>query len=79
MGVKYILEAKKIISGYGKIQILFEPSIAVNKGSIIGIIGPNGSGKSTFLKAIYGLIPVWSGVVSFDGEDVSNTKPSEKL
>jgi len=79
LGAKHLLEAKNIISGYGKIQILFEPSITVNKGSIVGIIGPNGSGKSTFLKAIYGLIPVWSGVVKYEGEDVSNTKPSEKL
>ena len=31
-------------------------------GELVGIIGPNGAGKSTLLKALFGLIPVRSGV-----------------
>jgi len=76
---KYILEAHNIVSGYGRIQILDEVSVSVSKGSITALIGPNGSGKSTLLKAIYGLIPIWAGVVSFDERNVTGMKPSEKI
>eukprot|EP00873_Tetraselmis_striata_P031611 jgi/Tetstr1/451875/TSEL_038911.t1 len=36
------------------------------------IVGPNGAGKSTTLKAIFGLITVAGGTVTFDGQDVTN-------
>ena len=44
------------------------------RGELIGIIGPNGAGKSTMLKALFGLIPIRSGTVSYEGEDVTGRK-----
>ncbi len=36
-------------------------------GQLVGIFGPNGAGKSTMIKAMLGLIPATSGVVTFKG------------
>jgi len=39
------------------------------------IIGPNGAGKSTLIKAIAGLVPVASGRIVHDGQDITNLAP----
>jgi ABC-type branched-subunit amino acid transport system ATPase component len=66
-----LLAAHDVVSGYGEVQILRGVSIRVDPGEIVTIIGPNGAGKSTLLKAIFGLLPVSSGRVTFDGSDVA--------
>jgi len=42
------------------------------------VIGPNGAGKSTLIKAIFGLIRVAEGKVTFDGEDITH-RPPERI
>jgi branched-chain amino acid transport system ATP-binding protein len=73
-----ILEVKKLISGYGKVETLHGIDMSVPKGGITAIIGPNGSGKSSLLKSISGLIKTWDGNVFLDGKDVTNF-PANKL
>jgi branched-chain amino acid transport system ATP-binding protein len=51
-------------TGYGSRQVLFDASLELRAGEIVGIIGPNGSGKSTLLKLAVGLLPAWSGTIS---------------
>jgi ABC-type cobalamin transport system ATPase subunit len=50
-------------------QRLFDASLEVHKGEVLGLIGPNGAGKSTLLNAITGLIPR-SGRISLDGQEL---------
>ena len=66
------------MAGYGEVEILHGVSIRVEEGEIVTIIGPNGAGKSTLMKAIFGLIPVKSGRISFRGKPVT-TAPPEKM
>jgi branched-chain amino acid transport system ATP-binding protein len=73
-----ILEVKKLISGYGKVETLHGIDMSVPKGGLTAIIGPNGSGKSSLLKSISGLIKTWDGNVFLDGKDVTNY-PANKL
>jgi branched-chain amino acid transport system ATP-binding protein len=73
-----ILEVKKLISGYGKVETLHGIDMSVPKGGLTAIIGPNGSGKSSLLKSISGLIKTWDGNVFLDGKDVTNF-PANKL
>ncbi len=53
-------------------QVLSGLHLTVNPSEIVSIIGPNGAGKSTVLKAIYGFLAPWEGVVRFRGEDISH-------
>jgi thiamine transport system ATP-binding protein len=48
-------------------------SLKVAKGEILGLLGPSGSGKSSLLGAIIGVVPLESGAVLWDGEDVTHT------
>jgi len=50
----------------------------VSEREKVAIIGPNGSGKSTLLKTLMGLTTQYSGVVEFDGEDISKLEPYER-
>ena len=43
------------------------------------MIGPNGAGKSTILHSIYGFTNIFSGQIKFDGKDITNLTPAEKL
>ena len=50
--------------------ILTDVSLAVEPGSIVGLIGPNGSGKSTLLRCIYRALKPDSGSITLDGNDL---------
>ena len=52
---------------------------SVKKGDIACIVGPNGAGKSTAMKAIFGLIPIKSGQVIFNNEDITSLNPQERV
>ncbi len=45
-------------------------NFSAKPGEILGIIGPNGAGKTTLLRAIAGVIPIKSGTLELDGEDL---------
>jgi oligopeptide/dipeptide ABC transporter ATP-binding protein len=47
-------------------------SFTIDPGETLGLVGESGSGKSTIGRAIVGLVPVTSGSVRFDGQDVTN-------
>jgi branched-chain amino acid transport system ATP-binding protein/branched-chain amino acid transport system permease protein len=46
-------------------------SLEVMPGKITGLIGPNGAGKSTFMAVMAGTLPSTSGVIVFNGEDIT--------
>jgi branched-chain amino acid transport system ATP-binding protein len=73
-----MLEAKGINAGYGPAQILFDFNFNVEDREKVAIIGPNGSGKSTLLKTLMGLTTLYSGVVEFEGRDISRMEPFER-
>src|SRR5947207_330645 len=52
--------------------ILNGTTFAVPQATITTIIGPNGAGKSTVFKAIFGMLKLREGKISFAGRDVTN-------
>jgi branched-chain amino acid transport system ATP-binding protein len=73
-----LLEVTDLCSGYGALQVLFDVSRDVHPGEIVALMGSNGAGKTTLLKTITGQLPVLSGRVSLDGNDVTGS-PAEVL
>lgn len=59
---------------YGSIEALHEVSMSVKKGDIVSLIGANGAGKSTLLKAIMAQVPLSSGSITFEGNEICSTK-----
>jgi len=70
-----MLDVKSIHTYYGLSHILFDVSITVSKGEVVGLLGRNGAGKSTTMKSIMGLTPPKEGIINFKGEDVTGSKP----
>ena len=70
-----LLEVRNLETGYGNLKVLHGISLDVGQRDIVALVGPNGSGKSTTLKAIFGLLPAWSGTVSFDGSETQGRNP----
>ncbi len=73
------LNAENMLGGYGETTILNDCSISVKKGEIAVIVGPNGAGKSTAMKAIFGMLDLRAGKIIFDGKDISDLKPQERV
>jgi ABC-type branched-subunit amino acid transport system ATPase component len=70
-----LLQATDISKAFGGIQALNACSIAVEQGSITGLIGPNGSGKTTLFNVITGYERSDTGTVQFKGADISRYGP----
>ena len=74
-----LLNVREIICGYENTIIVDGCNFSVKKGDIACIVGPNGAGKSTAMKAIFGLIPIKSGQVIFNNEDITFLNPQERV
>jgi branched-chain amino acid transport system ATP-binding protein len=70
-----MLSVRSIHTYYGLSHILFDVSLEVSKGEIVGLLGRNGAGKSTTMRSIAGLTPPKEGSVTYNGEDVTGEKP----
>jgi len=73
------LTIKNLSAGYGKMEILHNFDLFVNKAQSLCLIGPNGAGKSTILHSIYGFTNIFSGQIEIDGKEITNLSPAEKL
>jgi branched-chain amino acid transport system ATP-binding protein len=73
-----LIHVDEIRAGYVPgVDILTGCSLELRQGELIGIIGPNGAGKSTLLKALFGLLDIREGYVTFKGEDISTAQAHE--
>jgi len=70
-----LLTAQHMTGGYGGMDILHDVELAVDAGEIVVIVGPNGAGKSTAMKAIFGLVHLREGSVTFEGKEITNAQP----
>ena len=72
-----MLEASSVDFSYGRLQVLFDVSMAVRDGEILALLGTNGAGKSTLLRVLGGLEAPERGSVRFDGQEVTAV-PAER-
>lgn len=70
-----MLDVRGIHTCYGQSHILFDVSLSLAKGEIVGLLGRNGAGKTTTMKSICGMLRPKEGTVRFEGEDVTGMKP----
>ena len=50
-------------------------NLDIAPGSFVAVVGPSGCGKSTLLSLLAGLIPLTTGTLTIDGEDVVKPHP----
>ncbi len=69
-----MLSVNGIHTYYGLSHILFDVSLTVAKGEVVGLLGRNGAGKSTTMRSIMGLTPPKQGRITFNGQDITGRK-----
>jgi urea transport system ATP-binding protein len=74
-----MLEIKGVTAGYGRSMVLFDVDVTIPRGGGAAIMGHNGAGKTTLLRVAVGLVPVKSGAVLLDGEDITKMAPNKRV
>lgn len=73
-----LLKLDGVVAGYGPTTVLDGLSFEVQAQERLAMIGRNGVGKTSALRAIMGLLPLRSGQVLFQGQDVSRLLPHQR-
>jgi urea transport system ATP-binding protein len=70
-----MLSIEKLNQHYGSSHTLRDVSFEVRRGQCVALLGRNGVGKSTLLKCLMGVVPVTSGSISIDGQEITDLPP----
>jgi urea transport system ATP-binding protein len=71
-----VLNVKNLNQFYGESHTLWDVDLDVLPGTCTCLMGRNGVGKTTLLQSIMGLLPVSSGTIFFEGNELAG-KPAE--
>ncbi len=73
-----MLNIHSITVNYGETEILKNLSLKIQAGEVVSLIGPNGAGKTTLMRAISGVLPLQSGSVEIDNDDLTTMSISDR-
>jgi branched-chain amino acid transport system ATP-binding protein len=74
-----LLEVADLDVFYGDFQALFGVSMSVSRGGATALVGANGAGKTTLLRTIAGAQAAASGLVRYDGSDITAAPPYRRI
>ena len=74
-----VIQVRNLDFAYGKVQVLFDVNLEVQRGETLALLGTNGAGKSTLLRVISGLGVASRGVVRFNGRTVTYADPEVRV
>jgi manganese/zinc/iron transport system ATP- binding protein len=69
-----ILDLHDMTVAYDRRPVLWNVDLTLHKPGLVAIVGPNGAGKSTLIKAVMGLVPMTSGLVTAWGRSVDEQR-----
>ncbi len=73
------IELRGIEKSFGAVHAVKGVSLAIEKGSITGIVGENGAGKSTLMSILYGLYAADRGEILVDGKPIAIASPRDAI
>jgi branched-chain amino acid transport system ATP-binding protein len=73
-----VLNINGISVYYEGLCALKDVHIKIDSGEFVAVVGPNGAGKTTLFKAISGVVPLASGQISYNGQDLSKLQAHER-
>jgi manganese/zinc/iron transport system ATP- binding protein len=68
------IQVSDLTVAYQRKPVLWEISLDIPAGSLVGLVGPNGAGKSTLIKAMMGLVPKVSGEIFLDAKTMEDQR-----
>ena len=69
-----MLEIVDIEASYGTSQVLFGVSLSIREGEMVSLLGRNGMGKTTTIRTMMGMVPLQSGKITFEGQEIGILK-----
>lgn len=69
-----MIEVVNLNKSFGKLHVLKDININIEKGEKVVVVGPSGSGKSTFLRCLNCMEDPTSGQIIFKGVDIADMK-----
>ena len=66
-----MLELARINTFRGPAHVINDVSLRVGDAEAVVLVGRNGAGKTTTIDSIMGLLPVRSGTLTFNGQDIT--------
>ena len=69
----------KVRTGYGRTEVIHGVDLTVPSDGVVAIMGPQRRRKTNLLRAVIGLLKTTSGTITFDGEDLTGTRPSARV
>ena len=70
-----IVRIEWVSKRFGGVQALKDVTMQIPRGRVTGLIGPNGSGKSTLFDVVSGVVPLDSGRVYLEENEIDNRRP----
>lgn len=74
-----LLEIENLNSHYGRIHALKSASLQVAEGELVALVGANGAGKTTLLRTLSGVHRATSGIIRFEGRDITRKSPHGRV
>ncbi len=74
-----MLAVKDLHVAYGQSEALHGLSFEAHRNETVAIMGRNGMGKTTLFKSLIGVLPLKSGSVSVNGQDVSKDESYRRV
>lgn len=73
-----LLQLVSVTKRFGGLAAVDDLSFSLQKGEILGVIGPNGAGKSTMVNVIGGSMTPTSGMILYQGHDITRLPPNRR-
>lgn len=67
-----MITIQNLQKSFGKLQVLQQVNLELNRGECVALIGPNGCGKTTLIKSILGMVLPDQGHIVFNGQPIKN-------
>jgi urea transport system ATP-binding protein len=74
-----MLTVENLNQYYGSSQTLRDLSFDVPAGACTALLGRNGVGKTTLLRCLMGVVPIASGSIRFEGQEIARMPAFERV
>jgi len=72
------LQLVNLTKKYGKLRVVSQVRVSIERGEFFSLVGPSGSGKTTILRMIAGLTAPTNGSILLDGKEITGLPPEQR-
>lgn len=77
--VSALLETRQLSRSFGGLNAVEKVDFTLAEGEVRALIGPNGAGKTTLVSLICGRVPVESGAIFFNGQNITHMPAHKRV